>query len=100
MTTDRAAFIAAIRERPDDAAVRLIYADWLREQGEDASADYIEGQVEYARLGIRMKELRGCCCELPGLVRIVEERTCPWCKAFQWRQEWVRREAEVDTRPC
>jgi uncharacterized protein (TIGR02996 family) len=29
-----AAFLQAIRDRPDDDALRLIYADWLDERGD------------------------------------------------------------------
>ena len=34
-TTDRQAFLAAIAANPNDLAPRLIYADWLEEQGND-----------------------------------------------------------------
>ena len=32
--SDDSAFLAAIREQPDDAIVRLVYADWLQERGD------------------------------------------------------------------
>lgn len=43
-------FIEVIRERPDDDLPRLMCADWLREHGEDARADFIECQLEKAEL--------------------------------------------------
>src|SRR4051812_10910093 len=43
------AFLEAIREEPDDDAVRLIYADWLEERG-DPRGEFIWAQVEAARL--------------------------------------------------
>ncbi len=33
--TDRASFLAAIRQSPDDTTLRLVYADWLDEQGNE-----------------------------------------------------------------
>jgi uncharacterized protein (TIGR02996 family) len=43
--TDRAAFLRAIRARPDDGALRLVFADWLEEHG-DPLADFIRLQCE------------------------------------------------------
>lgn len=34
-------FLAAIRASPDDDTLRLVYADWLQENGEDDRAQYI-----------------------------------------------------------
>jgi uncharacterized protein (TIGR02996 family) len=31
---DEQSFLQAIRERPDDTALRLVFADWLEEQGD------------------------------------------------------------------
>lgn len=45
MTTDRDGLLAAIRERPDDDGLRLIYADWLDEHGEPARAEMIRMMV-------------------------------------------------------
>jgi uncharacterized protein (TIGR02996 family) len=39
--TDDAAFIAAIRARPQEDAARLVYADWLEENGRADEADYL-----------------------------------------------------------
>ncbi len=44
------AFLQAVIENPDDDAPRLIYADWLEEQGESQRAELIRTQCELARL--------------------------------------------------
>lgn len=44
--TEVRSFFRAIKENPDDDAPRLIFADWLQEQGDDATA----ARGEYLRL--------------------------------------------------
>ncbi|HYT91148.1 MAG TPA: TIGR02996 domain-containing protein, partial [Gemmataceae bacterium] len=41
-------FLQAIREDPEDDSVRLIYADWLEEQGHAARAELIRVQCTLA----------------------------------------------------
>ncbi len=52
-TTDRAALYRSILERPEDDVVRRVFADYLRENGEEERADFIEVQLaisdQYAR---------------------------------------------------
>src|SRR3954470_3857617 len=48
MNDDRP-FLDAIREAPDDDAVRLVYSDWLEDRGDAARAEFIRAQVELAR---------------------------------------------------
>ncbi|HEY1067960.1 MAG TPA: TIGR02996 domain-containing protein [Pirellulales bacterium] len=43
-------FLQAIAEAPDDDAPRLIYADWLDEQGDASRAEFIRVQCELERL--------------------------------------------------
>lgn len=43
------AFLKDIVENPDDDSVRLIYADWLEENGQAERAEFIRVQVELAR---------------------------------------------------
>jgi uncharacterized protein (TIGR02996 family) len=53
------AFLADIAEHPDDDAPRLIYADWLMDQGDPLSAargEFIRLQVELARAGLPAAE--------------------------------------------
>jgi uncharacterized protein (TIGR02996 family) len=49
MTTERA-FLADIVQHPDDDAPRLVFADWLEDQGDSARAEFIRVQCELARL--------------------------------------------------
>jgi uncharacterized protein (TIGR02996 family) len=50
VSSTRLAFLAAIAEYPDDDAPRLVYADWLEEQGDADRAAFIRIQCEIARL--------------------------------------------------
>ncbi len=45
-----AAFLAAIADRPDDDLPRLVFADWLDENGQPDRAEFIRVQVELATL--------------------------------------------------
>jgi uncharacterized protein (TIGR02996 family) len=48
--TDAARFLAAIRAAPDDDAPRLVYADFLHENGEEDRAEFIRVQCRLARM--------------------------------------------------
>lgn len=48
--TDGEAILAAILDAPDDDAVRLVYADWLEENGEADRAEFIRVQVRLATM--------------------------------------------------
>jgi uncharacterized protein (TIGR02996 family) len=71
---ERAGFLRAIRESPDDLGLRLIFADWLEEQG-DPLADFIRRQC--AAEPRRADEKRFC-----GLTveegEIVQEHRAEW----------------------
>ena len=66
--TDRDALIAAITAHPDDDTPRLVYADWLQENGEPDRAEFIRLQCrlehriatgsEWDALAVRESELR------------------------------------------
>ncbi len=43
-------FLAAICAAPEDDGVRLVYADWLDEQGEALQAEYIRTAVEFSKI--------------------------------------------------
>jgi uncharacterized protein (TIGR02996 family) len=47
---ERQRFIRAIEAEPDDDAVRLVYADWLEENGDADRARFIRLQCEHHRL--------------------------------------------------
>src|SRR5262245_61798913 len=57
-----AAFLDAIGEQPDDDGPRLIYADWLDENGDPARAEFIRSQCRLAR----MSESEAAATDLPG----------------------------------
>jgi uncharacterized protein (TIGR02996 family) len=44
------AFLTAIRETPDDDTPRLVYADWLEENGDPARAEFIRSSCAARRL--------------------------------------------------
>jgi uncharacterized protein (TIGR02996 family) len=46
------AFLEAICETPDDDTPRLVYADWLEENGDSDRAEFIRVQCELARLAL------------------------------------------------
>src|SRR6187397_1813565 len=48
--TDREALLAAVCALPDDDTTRLVFADWLEENGEPERAEFIRVQCEAARL--------------------------------------------------
>jgi uncharacterized protein (TIGR02996 family) len=52
------AFLASIREQPEDDLRRLVAADWLDEQGESERAEFIRVQCEIARIGVCRDECR------------------------------------------
>lgn len=49
MTSDERAFLDAICEQPDDDTARLVFADWLTENGNADRGEFIRVQVELAR---------------------------------------------------
>ncbi len=65
MNADQAAFLRKIREQPDCDVVRLVYADWLEENGQAERAELIRLSIENFRFyefGTRSDE--NCWCEL------------------------------------
>jgi uncharacterized protein (TIGR02996 family) len=51
--SEKAAFLSAIRDTPDDDTPRLVMADWLQEHGEGERAEFIRLQCEIERNGRR-----------------------------------------------
>ena len=56
--SDEAAFLAAIRAAPADDGPRLIYADWLDEQGRHEQAEFIRVEQSFRRTGARLADLQ------------------------------------------
>src|SRR5262245_223024 len=46
---DERTFIQMIREQPDDDGPRLVFADWLEDQGDADRAEFIRVQIELSR---------------------------------------------------
>ena len=67
--TERDALLKAVCDHPDDDTPRLVFADWLQENGEEERAEFIRLQIqlhrgrfrpsEEARLERRLKKFRG-----------------------------------------
>jgi uncharacterized protein (TIGR02996 family) len=55
-----AAFLAHVLANPDDDTPRLVYADWLDEQGQDARAEFIRVQCALALVLPCVAEFYGC----------------------------------------
>src|SRR5690348_10440338 len=82
--THEEAFLASILENPDDDAPRLIYADWLDEQGRHDRAEFIRIQCELATYGeYRCRKWNaGMDDTLWGYPLVVEDAkpcSCVWC---------------------
>src|SRR5215469_7814369 len=76
--TEEWAFLKAILERPDDDARKLVYADWLEDQGDPRS--------EYLRLMMKVRQER---IVTPGLQKRHNELSTELAKLrAQERQEW------------
>ena len=49
-TADGAGLLAAIRAMPEEDTPRLVYADWLDENGQPERAEFIRVQCQLARM--------------------------------------------------
>jgi uncharacterized protein (TIGR02996 family) len=76
--TEREALVAAIAANPDDDTPRLIFADWLQENGEDDRAEFIRLQCELAHVNVKSAPANGA----DKFKRVVELVTTRW-------QEWM-----------
>jgi uncharacterized protein (TIGR02996 family) len=84
--SDGTALLRAIIDDPDDDAPRLIYADWLDENGDPARAAFIRAQIKLARLPQ----------DDPDRDRLVQtERTLWKANRDAWKA-WVPEWARVD----
>jgi uncharacterized protein (TIGR02996 family) len=57
--TERDALLRAVCENPDEDTPRLVYADWLQENGDEERAEFIRAQCEAARLAADDSRLAG-----------------------------------------
>lgn len=72
--TDQIDFIRAIIENPDDDPLRLVYADWLTENGQEERGELIRVQMELAKLGPKPPECTS------GYDRILTGGICLRCQ--------------------
>jgi uncharacterized protein (TIGR02996 family) len=56
--TEQLALWSAIRANPDDDTPRLVYADWLQENGEDERAEFIRVQCQLAAIDDRQENFQ------------------------------------------
>ena len=55
--TERDALLKAVCDHPNDDTPRLVFADWLQENDEEARAEFIRVQIEIARFANPPKKL-------------------------------------------
>ncbi len=89
---DGPAFLTAIRANPFDDSIRLVYADWLQENGREAWAALIRVQIELSRPAPpRPMSMTIDLYSTDEHVRMVDE----WRKDQRLRPEFERCEREI-----
>lgn len=91
--TDYAALLAAVCDRPDDDTPRLVFADFLDDEGDAARAAFIRTQVELARAP-EYHPLWAKCRQLnPGVIRgwTMSHTLPPLPDGLSWRGHEFRR---------
>jgi uncharacterized protein (TIGR02996 family) len=83
---DRPAFLRVICERPEDDAPRLVYADWLEEEGECAQSQFIRVQCELQRSDLDKDRERELVKTEDKLLRRFEKQ---WRKQLPQNLGWV-----------
>lgn len=77
--SEREALLRAVCENPDEDTPRLVFADWLQENGEEARAEFICAQVRHA------ERLRNAAPDTPGHAARARELWLQY--GTQWRAE-------------
>lgn len=87
--TDRDALLAAIRADPDCDTARLVFADWLQEQGEYARAEFIRRDVAQRLVAHKAS---GWHAEEDWIYDTIEERGREWFAppTGQWGEVYGR----------
>jgi uncharacterized protein (TIGR02996 family) len=106
--TEREAFIAAILAAPDDDLPRLVYADWLEEQGEVERAEFIRVQCELAKpercltpnITTWNDGERSSWTPCSRLRPRVKRDCLPWCAECQRRADLWTRERDLWAAAC
>lgn len=90
-SVEESAFLRAILEHPEDDAARLVYADWLQENGQEPRAEFIRVQCELSRIP------RCVNCGDTGSMHYGSfVAACRWCDARRYNLR--RRERELRQR--
>jgi uncharacterized protein (TIGR02996 family) len=80
------AFLDAIIEDPEDDTPRLVYADWLDEQGESERAELIRLQIELPKLLEKTRRQR----ELEQREKqLVPEQLAAWCRQLKLKEDEI-----------
>lgn len=84
MRTVREGFLQDIRDHPGDDFPRLIFSDWLEENGEEEFAEFI-------RLQIRWHRKRNECTQgvRKRWQKLLRENACEWWR-YPFKARWVR----------
>jgi uncharacterized protein (TIGR02996 family) len=77
--SDRAALLAAICAHPDEDTPRLVYADWLQENGGGKRAAFIRARIEHRRQTCADTEAAAMYRHLKGAARSARERAA-WAR--------------------
>lgn len=84
--TDRDALMSAIIANPEEDTPRLIFADWLQENGQDRRAQFIRRQIEADRAEPFSRE---ACTAIDAANRLLAGYRGKWTKTVrQWVLEW------------
>lgn len=99
---DRDAFIRSIQESPDDDGPRLVYADWLEEQGDSDRAELIRVQCELAgsaeceyAFGADANRTYSCEGAASRSLEVPPEKVVRFCELCAHRQALHAREREL-----
>jgi uncharacterized protein (TIGR02996 family) len=94
MTSDEAAFIRTILDAPDDAAPKVVFADWLEDDGQQERAEFLRLLPEII---LKTPSHDGCDCSFCRTAKAIEKRCvqlsnpprCPKCGSTNMRAEKV-----------
>jgi len=86
MISQHQALLQAILDAPAEDAPRLIYADWLEENGDPDRAEFIRVQYELAQVDDEIVTLGKCQCLPDPTV------PCPRCREGKRRDLWWQRD--------
>jgi uncharacterized protein (TIGR02996 family) len=92
MAGDRERFLEAIRAAPSDDAVRLVFADWLDENGYEEHAELIRVQCRLPHLPRRSAEAKRLAARAMELERLLTGRLGdPQGVQLAWQRGFVSR---------